>query len=322
MYDWVRALLDPAEIVQSPSSVKKLITPPPKFEMPAEEETAPPRGRSRRSVSPSKVSPSKKSSSPRKSRARATQEVPNTPSTTAANDSLQKALDVTVEAVENKVNGALEFVSEEMGIKTGGSPEKKRGRKPKKALAEVEEEKETVSQEKDEKEKKAEKKEQKEEKKKAEKEEKNEEKKAEKKSEKKKNETAEPEVVIDNISSEEIPEASTSISLDMPLLPEVPSAKETEEMIAKAKEMVEDAIKTQTAEGATEESSITVTKKRKPEEDDDEETSAEAAQRAKKAKVLEDKLKRERVRNRALFGVSAAFALAYVSYSLLQRGIR
>lgn len=308
MYDWVRALLDPAEIVQSPSSVKKLITPPPKFEMPAEEETAPPRGRSRRSVSPSKVSPSKKSSSPRKSRARATQEVPNTPSTTAANDSLQKALDVTVEAVENKVNGALEFVGDEMGIKTGGSPEKKRGRKPKKALAEVEEEKETVSQEKDEKEKKAEKKEQKEEKK--------EEKKAEKKSDKKKNETAETEIVIDNISSEEFPEASTSISLDMPLLPEVPSAKETEEMIAKAKEMVEDAIKTQTAEGATEESSITVTKKRKPEDDDDEETSAEAAQRAKKAKVLEDKLKRERVRNRALFGVSAAFALAYVSYSL------
>jgi hypothetical protein len=51
-------------------------------------------------------------------------------------------------------------------------------------------------------------------------------------------------------------------------------------------------------------------------EEDDEETAAEAAQRAKKAKVLEDKLKRERVRNRALFGVSAAFALAYVLISL------
>jgi hypothetical protein len=52
-----------------------------------------------------------------------------------------------------------------------------------------------------------------------------------------------------------------------------------------------------------------VTKKRKPEEDD-EETSAESTQRAKKAKVLENKLREERVRNRSIFGVSVAFALA------------
>jgi hypothetical protein len=81
-------------------------------------------------------------------------------------------------------------------------------------------------------------------------------------------------------------------------------------MIAQAKSMVEEAIKAQ-AEGTLTESSVkVVTKKRKSEEDEDEETSAESSQRAKKAKILENKLKQERVRNRSIFGVSVAFALA------------
>ncbi|KAJ5279344.1 hypothetical protein N7478_004716 [Penicillium angulare] len=286
MYDWVRALLDPKEIVQSP---KKQITPPPKFEMPSEEATTSQR-RSRRSVSPSKASPSKKSASPRKPRqARSTKEAPNTPSTNAANDSLQQALETTVSVETDALNGVLETVEETTEVKTTGSPEKKRGRKPKKAAAEAEEEKA----------------------KDAEKEEKKAEKKAEKK---KKQDAAEKEPTVSKIFSEvaateDATVSQTTISLDMPLLPQAPSAKETEEMIAEAKVLVENAIKNQASEVAASGSAVQVTKKRKP-EDDDEETAAEAAQRVKKAKVLEDKLKRERVRNRALFGVSAAFALA------------
>ncbi|KAJ5106948.1 hypothetical protein N7456_003623 [Penicillium angulare] len=292
MYDWVRALLDPKEIVQSP---KKQITPPPKFEMPSEEATTSQR-RSRRSVSPSKASPSKKSASPRKSRqARSTKEAPNTPSTNAANDSLQQALETTVSTVETDVlNGVLETVEETTEVKTTGSPEKKRGRKPKKAAADAEEEKEKAKD--------------------AKKEEAKEEKKAEKAEKKKKQDAVETEPTVGKIFSEvaateDATVSQTTISLDMPLLPEAPSAKETEDMIAEAKVLVENAIKNQASEAAASGSAVQVTKKRKP-EDDDEETAAEAAQRVKKAKVLEDKLKRERVRNRALFGVSAAFALA------------
>lgn len=301
MYDWVRALLDPTDIAQSPSSAKKQITPPPKFEMPSKfevpsDDLSLAQRRSRRSVSPTK-----KSTSPRKARQpRSSKEVPDTPSTSAANDSLQQALDVTASSEMELLNGIVESV-EEVEVKNTGSPEKKKGRKSKKA-AEADEEKEK---EKDVKE--------------TQKEEKKEEKKAEKK---KKKDVKEPEneaeIEIHGASAKEAEPTQATLSLDMPImLPEVPSAKETEEMIAKAKEMVEDAIKIQSAEDATAGSpSVKLTKKRKPEDDDDEETAAEASQRAKKAKVLEDKLKRERVRNRALFGVSAAFALAYVLTTL------
>jgi hypothetical protein len=141
---------------------------------------------------------------------------------------------------------------------------------------------------------------------------KKEKKKAEKQDKKKddiKEEAAEASVADDV--TDAVKFAQTTVSLDMPFsLPEVPSAAETAEMIAQAKDMVEEAIKAE-AEGSTAEStSVKVTKKRKPEEDDDEETSAESSQRAKKAKVLENKLKQERVRNRSIFGVSVAFALA------------
>ncbi|KAJ5897809.1 hypothetical protein N7504_008097 [Penicillium tannophilum] len=295
MYDWVRALLDPTDIAQSPSSAKKQITPPPKFEMPSKfevpsDDLSLAQRRSRRSVSPTK-----KSTSPRKARQpRSSKEVPDTPSTSAANDSLQQALDVTASSEMELLNGIVESV-EEVEVKNTGSPEKKKGRKSKKA-AEADEEKEK---EKDVKE--------------TQKEEKKEEKKAEKKKKKDvKEPESEAEIEIRGASAKEAEPTQATLSLDMPImLPEVPSAKETEEMIAKAKEMVEDAIKIQSAEDATAGSpSVKLTKKRKPEDDDDEETAAEASQRAKKAKVLEDKLKRERVRNRALFGVSAAFALA------------
>ena len=281
MYDWVRALLDPTEIVQSPSTSKKQITPPPKFDLP-EDDRALAQRRSRRSVSPSK-----RPTSPRKSRkAGPAKDAPSTPSTAAANNSLQEALSMTATMESDELPV---FEMEEVEVKTTESP-KKKGRKSKKA-AEAEEEKE----------------EEMEEAKKEEKEAKKEEKKAEKK---KKAAAKEKETEVEvNETIEATPKGKTSlttISDDMPVsLAEMPSPS-VKDMLAEAKAMVASVTKGQT-EGS---SSAKATKKRKPEEDDDEETAAESAQRVKKAKVLEDKLKRERVRNRALFGVSAAFALA------------
>ncbi|KAJ5200075.1 hypothetical protein N7491_009125 [Penicillium cf. griseofulvum] len=280
MYEWVRALLDPTDIVQSPSSAKKQITPPPKFEIPAGEPAIRQRNRRGRSASPSKTL-----ASPRKSRTtRLTKDVTSTPSTTAANASLQSALDTASALFSNPIP-ELAAVDAETEVTSSGSPGKNiRARKStRSATAELEEET---------------------------KEEKKEKKKVEKQ-EKKKDDIKEETVEVSVADDVTVKSAQTTVSLDMPIsLPEVPSAAETAEMIAQAKEMVEEAIKAQ-AEGSTAEStSVKVTKKRKPEEDDDEETSAESSQRAKKAKVLENKLKQERVRNRSIFGVSVAFALA------------
>ncbi|CAG7996061.1 unnamed protein product [Penicillium olsonii] len=292
MYEWVRALLDPTDITQSPSSAKKQITPPPKFEIPEDEPAVGHRHRRGRSASPSK-------SSPRKSRTtRITKDVTSTPSTNAANASLQSTLDISVSSATLDADTIPELGADaEPEMKSAGSPSKKpRARKATRATtAEPEEEI------------KDDKKEEKKEKKKAEK-------KTEKKEKKKEEVQAEPAVEV-AVTTETAAEDTTAqatqptVSLDLPLLSEVPSAAETEKMIAEAKSMVEDAIKAQ-AEGTPSKSAVKVTKKRKPEDDDDEETSAEAAQRAKKARVLENKLKQERVRNRSIFGVSIAFAVA------------
>lgn len=66
MYDWVRALLDPVNIVHSPWSRNGRITPPPKFELPMD-----------------------------KPKARSAKDVLSTPSTVGAYDNLQKTLEIT-----------------------------------------------------------------------------------------------------------------------------------------------------------------------------------------------------------------------------------
>ncbi|OQE44302.1 hypothetical protein PENCOP_c002G02622 [Penicillium coprophilum] len=285
MYEWVRALLDPTDIVQSPSSAKKQITPPPKFEIPAGEPPIQKRYRRGRSASPSKMSSARKVRS-----TRIMKDFTSTPSTTAANASLQSALDTASALFSNPIP-ELTVVDAETEAKSSGSPGKNvRARKStRSATAEPEEETKEETKEK----KKAEKKE----------------KKKEEEIKEEQEETVEVSVADD--AADIVESTHTTVSLDMPIsLPEVPSAAETAEMIAQAKGMVEEAIKAQ-AEGTTAEStSVKVTKKRKSEDDDDEETSAESSQRAKKAKVLENKLKQERVRNRSIFGVSVAFALA------------
>ncbi|RMZ90572.1 hypothetical protein DV736_g2193, partial [Chaetothyriales sp. CBS 134916] len=106
--EWIRALLDPTDIVQSPSSARKQIAPPPKFEL-AREKTkendrtklrppTPSSGQVRsrlRSASPSKTtaSPSKKTAaSPRKRQTKKEKEAAIA-SANAASASLQSALD-------------------------------------------------------------------------------------------------------------------------------------------------------------------------------------------------------------------------------------
>ncbi|KLJ09718.1 hypothetical protein EMPG_14858 [Blastomyces silverae] len=126
------------------------------------------------------------------------------------------------------------------------------------------------------------------------------------------------------------------------ILPEVNPAEDSERMLAEAKKMVADAAKLDNNKNGEEEEEQKAEpsssppspskkrdmaiRKRKAEEvaasaeeegvedSSDAAAAAEAdatpAQPAKRARVLEDKLRRERVRNRALVGVTATLALA------------
>ena len=277
MYDWVRALLDPSDIVQSPSSAKKQITPPPKFDLApiqapvqlSAATTRPRRGRS--------ASPSKSAASPRKARQTRAMKEASSAATTAANASLQSSLDSTAlngGSVNGKIEESVEVDEKEtqpaeVDEKPQATPESNQAVGV--ADSEAEEEKKV---------------------------------KADVKQSAKKGKGAKI--------------TQDTVSVDVPVrLPDAPSADDTEQMIAKAKEMVQGAIDTEVEkEGETAVSSSPkgAAKKRKTddlsEDEEDEETKAASTQRVKRARVLEEKLKRERVRNRALVGVTAAFAVA------------
>lgn len=284
MYDWVRALLDPTEIVQSPSSQKKLITPPPRFDLPpidAPVQFSVARSRTRRSASPSKYV-----GTPRKSRQTKAMKEASAAATSEANANLQSSLDMTASTADSEsLNGILPSV-EEAEDKPAPSPKKSSRSKSKKSKS-TRTEPETVD--------------------------------TEDRGESEK--TSESvQVEVKKSADAEIPARTTqtTVPIDMPItLPEAPSAAETEKMIAEAKQMVQEAVEARAEEKATGEPSSAkaakAVKKRKPEElSDDEEDEETKTLRTKRARVLEDKLKRERVRNRALVGVTAAFALAYV----------
>ncbi|KAI4209880.1 MAG: hypothetical protein LQ351_007234 [Letrouitia transgressa] len=101
---------------------------------------------------------------------------------------------------------------------------------------------------------------------------------------------------------------TTSVKVEMPAgSPELPLPEDPEKMVKQAREMVEEANK---LEGEPSKSS----KKRKAQvlEEGEEESDKEAdrqLQPAKKARLAERELKRERVRNRALIGVAATVAI-------------
>ncbi|PKY03664.1 apses transcription factor [Aspergillus campestris IBT 28561] len=282
MYDWVRALLDPAEIVQSPSSQKKLITPPPRFDLPpidAPVQFSVARSRTRRSASPSKYV-----GSPRKSRQTKAQKEASAAATSEANANLQSSLDMTASTADSEsLNGILPSV-EDVEEKTTASPKKSAQSKSKKSNCSRAKREAVNTEDQTESEKTSE----------------------------------SVRVEVENPADGEIPvrTTQTTVPIDMPItLPEAPSAAETEKMIAEAKQMVQEVVDAHAEDKATGEPSSAkagkVVKKRKPEDlSDDEEDEEAKTLRTKRARVLEDKLKRERVRNRALVGVTAAFAFA------------
>jgi hypothetical protein len=231
LYDWIKALLDNAEIIQSPSSAKKQIQPPPPFEMPTGRLKLVPstgkRARSTRSVSPSKIASPVKASkaSPRKRQTKAMKEA-NAAHATAASEALQSALDdaVSSTAVQDESVDGTETVQVEVdqSVDVNGDTET----------------------------------------------------------------------------------THTNVTVEMPAgSPGLPMPENAEHMLEVAKEMVEQA--------KALESSPKVSRKRKVEEIEPSDIDAELpVQPAKKAKVLEEKLKREKVRTRALVGVTATLAIA------------
>ncbi|KAL8953156.1 MAG: hypothetical protein Q9222_000977 [Ikaeria aurantiellina] len=98
---------------------------------------------------------------------------------------------------------------------------------------------------------------------------------------------------------------TTNIKVDLPggMAAEVPPEGQTKEIIMEAKAVVDAARK---LEGESSKAS----KKRKAEHlDEDSDEADRQLQPAKKARLAEQELKKERVRNRALFGVAATLAI-------------
>lgn len=244
---WVRALLDPTDISQSPSSAKKHISAPPKFDMAIDMDKVklPPPGRTPgrgstrlRSASPSKIaSPVKPKASPRKRQTKAQKEAAIA-NANAASASLQSALDDAASTAGG------ESVSTDLPQETPATSPSLGGESVK---VEVEQDVEVHGN----------------------------------------TETTHTNVTV------ELPSGS----------PELPLPQDTEQMLETAKRMVEEAKQL--------ESSPKVTRKRKVEEVEPSDLDGELPQQpAKKARVLEESLKREKVRNRALFGVAATLTVA------------
>ena len=103
----------------------------------------------------------------------------------------------------------------------------------------------------------------------------------------------------------------TDIKVDLPSFPGVPEPERPEEMIARAQDMVDTAQRV-TGIGPP---SMTTTKKRKADDffdDDDDDESDQPTPPSKRTKRLEEELKKEKVKARALIGLTVTLAIGYV----------
>ncbi|OBT65887.1 hypothetical protein VE03_05407 [Pseudogymnoascus sp. 23342-1-I1] len=280
---WIKALLDPTPIVVNPKgdTTPKKISPPPTFLL-APEDLAAPNGstgrsgealrRSRRSVSPSKIaSPLKKTiATPRKMKQKAAAEE----SASASSKNLQEALKSATKPEESPSSSSVAEKEDETA-----SPEPKRKSKAAKAeVAKAEVAKAAVA-------------------------------KADVEKEPKVTVQVDKEVVVEG----GVETTHTHVEVEMPAgFAELPLPEDTEAMIAKAKEMVDAAVKADEAakEAAEGEAgpSKPVAKKVKRKAEEEAEKENEGAAPAKRAKVESD-LKKEKVRARALIGISATLAI-------------
>lgn len=100
---------------------------------------------------------------------------------------------------------------------------------------------------------------------------------------------------------------TTNVKIDMPSgSAELPLPQNPEEMIEKAKEMVAEARK---IEGDSSNKSKSLKRKAEVLDDSEDEAADNELQPAKKARILSQELKKERVRKRALIGVVATLAI-------------
>jgi hypothetical protein len=239
---WIRALLDPAEVTQNSSSRHSPIASPPKFDMPAGKTKLPaptktPRSRATRSSSPTKATstPAKAKASPRKRQTKAQKEA-NIADANAASATLQSALDdaASVAGTDTKADSPVL-------TSTSVAPQD-----------------ETVTV------------------------------------------AVDQSVEVDGTTET----THTNVTVEMPAgSPDLALPEDTEQMLETARKMVEEA--------KTLESSPKISRKRKTQDPEPSDIDAELpAQPAKKARVLEEKLKREKVRTRAVLGVTATLAIA------------
>jgi len=109
----------------------------------------------------------------------------------------------------------------------------------------------------------------------------------------------------------EVETSTTNVRISMPEgSAEMPMPENPEEMIEKAKEMVEEAKKIDGESSKGKSKSKRKAEVLEDDDDDDEDQDADKEmQPAKKARLLEQQIKKEKVRNRAIMGVAATLAI-------------